>query len=148
MEGALSASHALTIADFDTQWHDLRKKGWLHTDLFIYRSGNEHRVAATWVEKKWDDYATYYDMSSEDYEQKYHDFGKKGLRVTSFCAYRAGSAWRYSAIWEKVPGDWAHWYRMSADDYQKKYNEHAAAGFRVHQIQAYGDLFTAIWTKP
>jgi hypothetical protein len=37
---------------------------------------------------------------------------------------------------------------MSADDYQKKYNEHAVAGFRIHQIQAYGDLFSAIWTKP
>jgi hypothetical protein len=147
VEAPFEASHALTIADFDQRWHDKRKAGWLNTDLFIYRSGNELRAAATWVHKQWDDYATYYGMTADEYVQRYDDFRKKGLRVTSFCAYVSGSEWRYCAIWEKVPGDWAHWFRMTANEYQQKYNELAATGHRLHQIQAYGDRFSAIWVK-
>jgi hypothetical protein len=37
---------------------------------------------------------------------------------------------------------------MSADGYQEKYNLYAGQGHRLHQIQAYGSLYSAIWTKP
>jgi hypothetical protein len=37
---------------------------------------------------------------------------------------------------------------MSSDGYQQKYNLYAGQGYRLHQIQAYGNLYSAIWTKP
>jgi polyglycine hydrolase-like protein len=87
-------------------------------------------------------------MSADEYVQRRHDFGQKGLAVTSFCAYVDGGQWRYCAIWENVPGSWPHWFNMSSDDYQQKYNLHAGQGYRLHQIQAYGNRYSAIWTKP
>ncbi len=104
-------------------------------------------ASAIWVQKKWDDYATYYGLTSDDYVQRRHDYGKKGLSVTTFCAYNDGSEWRYSAIWEKVPGSWPHWFNMTSDEYQQKYDEHSRQGYRLHQIQAYGSHYSAIWTK-
>jgi hypothetical protein len=148
IEAAFHANHRMTVADFDAEWHAKRQAGWLHTDLYIYRDGGQLLASATWVQKQWDDYATYYGMSADEYVQRRHDFGQRGLAVTSFCAYVDGGQWRYCAIWEKVPGSWPHWFNMSSDDYQQKYNLYASQGYRLHQIQAYNNLYPAIWTKP
>ena len=148
IEAPFHANHRMTIADFDAEWHAKRKAGWLNTDLYIYRDGGQVLAAAIWVQKKWDDYATYYDMTADEYVQRRRDFGDKGLAVTTFCAYVEGGQRRYSAIWEKVSGSWPHWFNMSADGYQQKYNQYAGQGYRLHQIQAYGNLYSAIWTKP
>jgi hypothetical protein len=48
-------------------------------------------------------------MTADEYVQR-EDFGKKGLVVTSFCAYMDAGKWRYCAIWEELahekrPGD-------------------------------------------
>jgi hypothetical protein len=148
IEAAFHANHRMSIADFDAEWHAKRKAGWLNTDLYIYRDGGQLLASATWVKKHWDDYATYYGMSADEYVQRRHDFGKKGLAVTSFCAYVDGGQWRYCAIWEKVPGSWPHWFNMSSDAYQQKYNLYAGQGYHLHQIQAYGNNYSAIWRKP
>jgi Bacterial tandem repeat domain 1 len=148
LEAAFHANHRMTIADFDAEWHAKRKAGWLNTDLYIYRDGGQLLAAAIWVQKKWDDYATYYGMTADEYVQRRRDFGDKGLAVTTFCAYVDGGQSRYSAIWEKVAGSWPHWFNMSSDGYQQKYNQYAGQGYRLHQIQAYGNLYSAIWTKP
>ena len=87
-------------------------------------------------------------MTADEYVQRRRDFGDKGLAVTTFCAYVDGGQWRYSAIWEKVAGSWPHWFNMSSDGYQQKYNQYASQGYCLHQIQAYGNLYSAIWTKP
>jgi hypothetical protein len=104
IEAAFHANHRMTVADFDAEWHAKRKAGWLNTDLYIYRDGGQLLAAAIWVQKKWDDYATYYAMTADEYVQRRRDFGDKGLAVTTFCAYVDGGQWRYSAIWEKVAG--------------------------------------------
>jgi hypothetical protein len=148
IEAAFSASHRMTIADFDAEWHAKYKAKWLNTDLYIYRDGGKLFASATWVQKHYDDYATYYGMTSDEYVQRRSDFGQKGLVVTSFCAYQDGGQWKYCAIWEKLPGSWPHWFRMSSDDYQQKYNQYSSQGYRLHQIQAYGNLYSAIWRKP
>jgi hypothetical protein len=145
-EAAFAASHALTLSEFEEKWKDLREEGWLHTDMFIYQSGSSLLVAAIWVQKPWEDYASYYDMTADVYKQRFDDFWEKGLRVTTACVYRVGSEYRCSAIWERVPGRWGHWYDMTADQYQAKYDELAESGHRLHQIQAYADRFSAIWT--
>ena len=137
----------MTIADFDKEWHDKRKAGWLHTDLYIYREGNKLLASSTWVQKKWDDYASYYGMTVDEYVQKREDYGKKGLVVTCFCAYPDGNDWKYCAIWEKLPGSWPQWFRMTFDTYQQKYNEYSGQGYRLHQIQMYGERYSAIWKK-
>ena len=70
IEAAFHANHRMTIADFDAEWHAKRKAGWLHTDLYIYRDGGKLLASSTWVKKKWDDYATYYGMSADEYVQR------------------------------------------------------------------------------
>ncbi len=90
----------MTIADFDAEWHAKYKAKWLNTDLYIYRDGGKLFASATWVQKHYDDYATYYGMTSDEYVQRRSDFGQKGLVVTSFCAYQDGGQWKYCAIWE------------------------------------------------
>lgn len=145
-EAAFDANHALTLPQFVDKWKAMRKAGWLHTDMFVYRSGSSHRVAAIWVQQPWEEYATYYDMTADSYEQRFVDFWEHGLRVTTACVYRVGSDLRYSAIWERLPGRWGHWFGMTAKAYQEKYDELAKTDHRLHQIQAYGDRYSAIWT--
>jgi len=145
-EAAFEAHHALTTAEFDQKWKDMREAGWLHTDMHIYDSGSSLRVAAIWVQKPSEDYASYYDMTADAYKTRFDDFWERGLRVTTACVYRVGSEYRVGAIWERVPGRWGHWYDMTADGYQAKYDELAKTGHRLHQIQAYADRFSAIWT--
>ena len=58
-----------------------------------------------------------------------------------------GGQWRSCAIWEKVPTSWPHWFNMSSVGYQQKYNLYSGQGYRL-QIQAYGNLYSAIWMKP
>ena len=148
IDGKFEARHSLTLPQFDAMWRDLRKKGYLHTDLNVYSTGSSVRVAATWVKKPFQDYACYYGMTGAVYNQRFKDFWKKGLRVTCFCAYKAGSAYRFAAIWEKVPGAWGHWFGMDSAAYQKKYNEMAKTKHRLHQVQSYGKWYSGIWTKP
>jgi hypothetical protein len=148
IEASFHANHRMTVPAFDAEWHTKRKANWLNTDLYIYRDGGALLASATWVKKAWDDYSTYYGMTSDEYVEKRRDFGKKGLVVTSFCAYQDGGQWRYCAIWEKLSGSWPHWFNMSSSSYQQKYNQYSADGYRLHQIQAYGNLFSAIWRKP
>ncbi len=148
IDGQFDARHGLTLAQFDTLWHDLRKKGFLHVDLNVYATGSGVRVASVWLKKPFTDYACYYGMTSAVYNQRFKDFWQKGLRVTCFSAYKVGSAYRFAAIWEKVPGAWGHWYGMDAAGYQKKYNEMAKSGHRLHQVQSYGKWYSGIWTKP
>ena len=148
IEAAFTANHRMTIPDFDTEWHAKKKANWLNTDLYIYHDGSQLLASATWVQKSFNDYATYYGMTADQYVQRRTDFGKSGLVVTSFCAYQDGGQWLYCAIWEKLPGDWPHWFRMTSADYQQKYNLYSGQGYRLHQIQAYSNLYSAIWTKP
>jgi Bacterial tandem repeat domain 1 len=148
IDGQFEARHSLTLAQFDAMWHDLRKKGFLHADLNVYATSGGIRVAAVWVKKPFTDYACYYGMTATEYQQRFKDFWNKGLRVTCFCAYRVGSAYRYAAIWEKVPGAWGHWFGLDTAGYQAKYNEMAKSGHRLHQVQSYGQRYSGVWTKP
>ncbi len=147
-DGVFEARHGLTLAAFDSLWHSLYKKGYVNTDLSVYATGSGPRVAAVWVKRSSKGYATYYGMTSSQYNKRFEEFWKKGLRVVCFSAYRVGNAYRYAAIWERLPGSWAHYYGMTSSGYQKRYNELAAKGLRLHQVQAYGTRFSAVWTKP
>ena len=148
IDGPFEARHGLTLPAFNQMWHSMRKKRYLNTDLFIYPYGSGLRAAAMWVKKSYKDYATYFGMTSAQYNSRFKDFWKKGLRVTCFVAYPTGSGYRFAAIWQKLPGSWAHYYGMTSSQYQKRYNEFAKKGLRLHQIQAYGNRYSAIWTKP
>ena len=134
-------------AGFEKRWKELHDAGWTHVDVFPYRVGATLLISSTWVKKPNSGNACYFDMTHAGYKQRFDDFWKVGLRVTTFCAYRHGSGYRYAAIWEKRPGRWSHWLNMTATEYQAKYNEEVGKnGMRLHQIQGYGTLFSAIFT--
>lgn len=145
-EGPFEASHGMTVPQFEKRWKELHEAGWLHADMFVYPFGSTHRVSSVWVKTATTGYATYLNMTAAGYQQKFDDYWAKGLRVTTFCAYRHGTGYRYAAIWERKPGRWGHWFGMSAAGYQAKYDELAKTGHRLHQIQGYGNYFSAIWT--
>lgn len=148
IDGEFEARHSLTLGAFAVMWKSMRQQSFLNTDLFIYPTGSGLRVASVWVKQPFEDYATYYDMTSAQYNKRFKEFWAKGLRVTCFVAYPVSSGYRYAAIWEKVAGDWAHYYGMTSAQYQKRYGELAKKGLRLHQVQAYGTRYSAIWTKP
>jgi hypothetical protein len=37
---------------------------------------------------------------------------------------------------------------MTGAQYQQRYDDFAAQGLRLHHLQAYGDRYSAIWTRP
>jgi len=150
IDGQFEARHGLTLEQFNAKWQEKRQQGFLHTDLHIYPTPSGLRVHSVWVKRPYEDYATYYGMTAQQYQQRFNDFWTKGLRVTTFVAYPTGQGMRYAAIWEKKPGAWAHYFGMSGADFQKRYDDFAKQGLRLHQVQVYdgGKRFSAIWTKP
>jgi hypothetical protein len=77
IEAAFHASHRMTIADFDTEWHAKRKAGWLHTDLYIYRDGGRLLASSTWVRRSGTTTPPPTGMTADEYVQRREDFGKK-----------------------------------------------------------------------
>jgi hypothetical protein len=147
LEATFESNHRMSLAEFAEERDKKHKAKWLNTDLYVYREGGELLAAAIWVKKHFDGNTTHFDMTEDKYDQKRKDFENEGLVVTTFCAYKDGNHWRYAAIWEKLPGTWPHRFNMSFDGYQQQHHEHAQKGYRVHQLQAYDDKYSAIWTK-
>jgi len=136
----------MTQAAFEKRWAELNKAGWLHTDLFLYRSGSTLLISAIWVKKSADGNACYFNMTADAYQKRFDDFWKAGLRPTTFCAYKVGNSYRDGANWERRSGRWSNFFGMTADQYQAKYDEQIKAGMRLHQVQGYGNYFSAIFT--
>lgn len=146
IDGDFEARHVLPLDEYEHLWHDFRTQGWLQVDLSIYATTDGPRAASVWVQRPFDDYASYFGMTASEYQQRFEDLWERGLRVTTFSAYRDGDDDRYAAIWERVPGRWGHWFGLTSSEYQQKYDEMAAAGLRLHQVQLYGATFSGIWT--
>jgi hypothetical protein len=93
-------------------------------------------------------FGLYKDMTATEYQDRFDDFYADGVYPQRFVAYETPAGERYAASWEAVSGDWAHYYDMTGAQYQQRYDDFAAQGLRLHHLQAYGDRYSAIWTRP
>lgn len=143
---SFEARHGITLRDFGLKFADMRSKGYILSDLFIYKGKTGPLAAAIWEKKHSEGNAAYYGMTSNEYNMRFRKFWNSGFRVTRFVAYKVGARYYYAAIWDKLPGRWAHYYGLSSSQYQSKYNTNISKGLILHQVQSYGNRFSAIWT--
>lgn len=151
----------MTQEQYATKWKQMRDAGWINVDITPYSDKLSTRYSGVWVKRPFTDYATYTDMTDEDYKAKFDAFFKQGFRVTRFVEYKklkltkssTGNIAlptfenRYAAIWEKIPGAYYHYYKMNQAAYQAKYNQLSAQGFRLYNVSAFSDQVSAIWIK-
>jgi len=139
----------LSDADFTAKWNDLVvNQGYRIEDHVSYSAGGQRRHAAIFV-KDGQGFQLWYNMSANEYSQKFNSLGAQGWRNTSFNAADLPWGQRYGGVWLKKPGAWATWFNMSGAGYQQKFEQFGGQGFRLWKIQGYGDgnTFGAIWTK-
>src|SRR5262249_784730 len=124
-----------------------RADGWVQVDLAI-RSGADPRFTSVWEKRPFEDYASFWGMTAQQYQDRFAQFGANGLRTVRFCRYMHGSHERFPAILEKLPGTWAHYFGMDHAAYQTRWEEMARAQLRVHHLHSYDRWFSAIWHLP
>ena len=135
----------LDLATYAARWHELRADDWVQVDLAI-TSGSDPRVTAVWEQRPFDDYASYFGMTAQDYQDRFNQFWGSGLKPIRFCRYLDGSAERFAAIWERLPGPWAHYFGMDSASYQTHWEDFAVnRGLRLYQMHSYDRWFAALW---
>jgi hypothetical protein len=137
----------LDAATYESTWQARRAEGWVQVDLTI-RSGAAPRFTSVWEQRPFDDYASFWGMTSQEYQNRFTQLGSNGLRTVRFCRYIDGGNERFAAIWEKLPGTWAHYFGMDHAAYQTRYDDMGRQGFRLQHLHSYDRWFSAIWHVP
>lgn len=148
VDGAYDTRFGMSESEFLARWSEKWNAGHLLVDLAVYND-NGVRYAATWVNKAHSGYATYINMTSADYNQKFNDFAAQGLRPVRFSAYSTPSGTRYAAVWYPTSTGFYHYYNMTSASYQSTYDwvRGLNQGYRLAHVSGLGDRLSAIWTR-
>lgn len=147
--GEWIAEVALDAATYEARWHERHAAKYVQVDLAI-AGGSQLRFTSVWERRPFDDYASYWGMTAQQYRNRFDEFWPKGLRPVRFCRYeQPGTGERFAAVWERLPGRWAHYFGMDHDSYQVHWADFALKrGLRLHQLHSYDQWFSAVWHDP
>jgi CubicO group peptidase (beta-lactamase class C family) len=137
-------------AEFDT----LGKQGMRLAHVSGYAQGGSARFAAIWDHSAGPAYIARHNLTSEDYQKDFDEYGKQGFRLKEVSGYSPGGTDRYAAIWEKG-GDGAPWiahHGAAVASYQTQFDVDRYQGYQPLYVQAFTSgttaRFNTIWESP
>ncbi len=152
MSAQFVARHAMTPAQYQTEFNNLNAKGYRVTSLSGYTSNGKELYAAIWKKVAGPAWAARHGMSSADYQKEFDDKVSKGYRPVCLSGYAVGNQAKFAAIWDKrAGGAWKARHNMTASDYQKAFDDYGKLGYQLQQVCGYvvngKEYFLAFWEK-
>ena len=126
----------------------------IQLSLLMWIGVTSSPVKATIVkfEKKLN-WASFHDLTSKDFSQKFSTYSKAGYMMIDIDAYPQGQNLLYSMIWRKNTDSraWAEHRNLTSSQYNTKWQQYKDRGFRPIDIAAYTNgnrtLFAGIWVE-
>ena len=146
------ARHAMTPAQYQTEFNSLNAKGYRVTSLSGYTSNGKELYAAIWNKVAGPAWSARHGMSATDYQKDFNDKIKNGYRLVCLSGYAVGNQAKFAAVWDKGSGGaWKAKHNMTAANYQKTYDDYSKLGYQLQQVSGYVvngvEYFAAFWEK-
>ena len=98
-------------------------------------------------------WASYRDLTSSQFSQRFKEMKRKGYLMIDVDAYSRSGGLRYSMVWRKNKDKraWAEYRGMTSAEYNKKWKDFKKRGYRPIDIESYRSggkqLYAGIWVK-
>lgn len=146
------AKHDLTGAQYADMYADMKSKGFRLRCVSGYEENDQARFAAIWEKATGPTMATFQQMTSDVYQDKYTQYKNQGYKLIYVNAFPVNGTVYYSAIWIDEDGpDVKGFHGMTSAQYQDKYDDMKAQGYRLVHVSGVGvgntANFAGIWRK-
>ncbi len=146
------ARHAMSPAQYQTEFNNWSSKGYRVTSLCGYTKGGQELYAAIWNKISGPAWAAKHGMSAAAYQTAFTEMSNQGYRLQSISGYAVGGQAKFAAVWDKSSGGaWTAKHNMTAVQYQQAFNENGDKGYRLQYLSGYvvngTEYFAAIWEK-
>jgi CubicO group peptidase (beta-lactamase class C family) len=146
------ARHAMTPAQYQTEFDNWSSKGYRVTSLCGYTKGGQEFYAAIWNKVSGPAWAAKHGLSAAAYQTAFTEMSNNGYRLKTISGYGVGNQAKFAAVWDKSSGGaWTAKHNMTAAQYQQAFNENSANGYSLQYLSGYVvsgvEYFAAIWEK-
>jgi CubicO group peptidase (beta-lactamase class C family) len=146
------ARHAMTPAQYQTEFDNWFSKGYRVTSLCGYTKGGQELYAAIWNKVSGPAWTARHGLSAADYQTSFTTLSGQGYRLLSISGYAVNNQAKFAAVWDKNPGSaWTAKHNMTAAQYQQAFDDNKANGYHIRYISGYvvngTEYFAAIWDK-
>jgi CubicO group peptidase (beta-lactamase class C family) len=148
----LVARHAMTPAQYQSEFDNWSAKGYRLTSLCGYTRAGQELYAAIWNKISGPAWVARHGLSAADYQAAFNDMSSNGYRLVSISGYGVGNHAKFAAIWDKSTGGaWTAKHNMTAAQYQQAFDDYSKQGYRLQYVSGYvvngTEYFAAIWEK-
>lgn len=138
--------------EYSKKFIEYKKNGYILTDVDAYLKDDSLKFSMVWrqnTDRR--DSVSFHDMTTQIYNDKWTEFGKKGYRPTDIESYQMNGKQLYAGIWveNKEKYQWTSKRDMTRSEYDIYYRQKLKDGFRLVDFEAYptreGLKFACIW---
>ncbi len=145
-----TARHGLTYEEYQTLFNELSDEGYRLRCIAGYEVDGQPRIACVWDQYNGPIWQSWYGLSADEYQQKFHELSDKGFRLIQCCGYAVAGTPYFAGIWEESLGHALEGrHGLSVGDYQSGFDDLSAAGYRLVDVSGYAVgravNFTTIW---
>lgn len=132
------ARHAMTAAQYQTEFNTHTANGYRLLNLASYMSGSEIRYAAIFVKAAGGAWTAYHGLTADAHQARFNELSGQGYVPVNVSVVSVNGQRSYAAFYEKkAVGSWLLKSFLTSDEYQQEWNANAAAGRRVAYLSAY-----------
>ncbi len=128
-QAGLKARHGMTGKQYQDEFSANHKAGYRLIHVSGYGVKGKVYYAAIWKKEKNNNYIARHGLSSQQYQEVFSDYSKKGFKLTQVDSYDADGKVYYACIMEKVSGRYSARHGMNNTNYQLQYDNHHYQGF-------------------
>lgn len=140
---------------FSRHFNAKKDQGFRMVDIEVDQlNGGRPKYAAVWQtnsdQRGW---ATWRDLSHEEFSQKWNEYKDKGFRLIDQEAYTINGQRRYAGVWmENVENlGWASYRNVDSETFSQRFDNYSGQGYRMVDVEAYatsqGTRYAAVWVK-
>jgi CubicO group peptidase (beta-lactamase class C family) len=149
---AWTARHAMSSADYQTEFNKNAGQGYRLVLVNGYSVNNQDRYVAIWVKSGGPAWQAKHGMTPAEYQTEFNKWVGQGYRLSHISGYAVNNQDRYAAIWEKTGGPaWQAKHGMTSAQYQAEFDKWVGQGYRLTVVSGYSvnnqPRYAAIWEK-
>lgn len=151
---AWSSIRGYSSSEFAQYFQQKQAQGYRVIDIEVDQIGGQTRYSAVWQynsdKRGW---ASYRNMTSEQFGQRWQDFRNKGYRLIDQESYTIGSKRYYAGVWvqNKENTPWVSYRNVDSAEFSQRFKTYQQQGYRMVDVEAYASgnktLYAAIWVK-
>lgn len=146
------AKHAMSSAQYQSEFSNWSAKGYRLISLSGYTSNGQELYAAIWSKVSGPVWTARHGLTSAAYQDAFTEMANNGYRLQIISGYGVGNQAKFAAVWDKnTGGAWTAKHNMTAAQYQDAFDDYNKQGYRLQYLSGYvvngTEYFAAIWEK-